>query len=365
MSSPLSFRPPFFAADSFWNTPIASDARADAESARWIRLLAETRPGGGLHINLHDWTIPVFRADASTPRHRLHPKLIRCHLSQGHVKTSEARLSPDHPLGLHASVRGAEGVPIPEAAVPDVKQDAHMTIIDTDARRAYDLWQCRREADGTWHTNAAIAYDLDGSGVFGADDIAGIANDESVHFYGPCRASGVPLLAGLIMRDEIAAGRIAHRLAFACPVPGLQRHVYPPATWTDGWLPGGLPEGCVLQLDPALDLGRFGLDSAARTVARALQEYGAVLSDYAGGVTLYGESLEPHPGASWEGVLGEEALFGIGWEHYRILETGPLCEQGSHPVYHQGMSRLFYEHIEKHGADALIAMEPWRRRYLP
>lgn len=365
MSSPSSPRPPFFAPDSFWNTPIAADARADAESARWVRLMADTRPDGGMHINLHDWTIPVFHADASTPRHRLHPKLIRCHLSQGHVKTSEKRLTAEHPLGLHASVRGAEGVPIPEEAVPDAKQDAHMTIVDVEARRAYDLWQCRREADGTWHTNAAIAYDLDGPGVFRPEDLDGIANDESVHFYGPCRASGVPLLGGLIMRDEIEAGRIAHKLAFACPVPGLQRHVYPPATWTDGWLPGGVPEGCVLQLDPTLDLGRFGLSGAALVVAKALQEFGATLVDYAGGVTLYGESLEPHAGASWSGVLGEDDLFGLGWEHFRILETGPLREQGSHPVFHQGMSRLFYEHVEKHGADALIAMEPWRRAYLP
>jgi len=358
-------RAPFFAPDSFWNTPLAADARPDAESTRWIDLLAQSLPTPrGLHINLHDWTIPIFHADATTPRHRLHPKLLRCHLSQGHVKASQHRLTPDHPLGLHASVRGID-VPIPDHAAPDAKQDAHMTIIDLDARRVYDLWQCRREADGTWHTNAAIAYELDGSGVFRPEDIEGIANDESIHFYGPCRASGVPLLGGLILRDEIEAGRIDHKLAFACPVPGLQRHVCPPAVWTDGWLPGGVPEGCTLQLDPALDLDAFSLTPAARAIARALQIYGATLVDYAGGVTLYGESLEPHPDRTWQGLLGEDDLFPIGLEHYRILETGPLRELGSHPVYHQGMARLFYEHIETRGADALNAMEPWRAAIAP
>jgi hypothetical protein len=361
--TPHKPRAPYFAPDSFWNTPLASDVRADPESDRWIALLAQSQQKlRGLHINLHDWTIPIFHADAATPRHTLHPKLLRCHLSQGHVKTSEPHLTPDHPLGLHASVRGTT-IPIPEEAVPDAKQDAHLTIIDASARRAYDLWQCRREADGSWHTNAAIAYDLDGPGLFTPADLPHIRNDESVHFHGPCRASGVPLLGGLIMRDEIAAGRIAHKLAFACPVPGLQRRVYPPAAWTDGWLPGGVPEGCLLQLDPALDLNAFNLTPAARVVARAMQEFGATLVDYAGGVTLYGESLEPHPGATWHNTLGEDDLGVIGFEHYRILETGPLTEGGSHPVFHQGMSRLFYDYIEKNGAECLFPLEPWRGNF--
>ncbi|MBC2595581.1 hypothetical protein H5P28_15040 [Ruficoccus amylovorans] len=353
------FTTPFFSADSFWNQRIRSDVTADTQSPQWIKLLAQSQTGGleGLHLNLHNWTIPVFCADEATPRYQLNPKLHRCHLSQGHIKVMEHRLRQHpHPLGLHPSV--SAGVPIPAEALPDPQQDAHMVVVDTAAQRAYDFWQCRREADGRWHTNAAIAYDLRGPGVF-TGEIDGIHNDESVHAYGPCRASGVPLLAGLIMKDEIDAGHIAHKLAFACPVPGLQCFQHP-ATWTDGWLPGGLPEGCVLQLSPELDLGRFELTPAARTIARALQEYGAVLVDYAGGVTLYGEWLEPHPGLSWEGVLAESDLASIGFEHFRILQTGPLHEQGSHPVFHQGMSRLFYDYIERHGTDSLEALEPWR-----
>jgi hypothetical protein len=345
-----------FAPNSFWNTPIPADAFTDKESGPWIRLLDEAQLGHGLHINLHAWTIPVFRADAHTSRYQLHPKLLHCRLSQGHVKTIESRLHEPHTLGLHPSVRA--GVPIPSEAIPDSQADAHMTVIDESDRRAYDLWQCRREADGTWHTNAAIAYDLGGPGVFTPEDIAGIRNDESIHFYGPCRASGVPALAGLIMLDEIRAGRINHKLAFACPVPGLQRYVYPPATWTDGWLPGGVPEGSIIQLDPALNVAAFKLSPAATIIARALQEYGAALVDFGGSVTLYGELSE-----SWRGVLAEDDLFPIPLEHFRVLETGPLRVGGSHPIYHQGMSRLFYEYIERHGTQQLEALEPWRNRY--
>jgi hypothetical protein len=351
---------PFFAPDSFWNTPISRVAREDVHSGKWIALLTESQGGGrGLHINLKEWTMPVFRAGKNTPRYHLHPKLLRCPLSQGHVLATEKKLSPSHPCGIHHSVSG--GVPIPDEAVPDPRHDAHMIVIDEDEARVYDFWQCRREADGTWHTNAAIAYDLRGSGVFKPEDLDGIENDESVHFYGPCRASGVPALAGLIMEDEIRSGRIDHKLAFACPVPGLQQRVYPPAVWTDGWLPGGLPEGCILQLDPGLDLAAFHLSPAAQTIARALQEYGAALVDYAGGVTLSGELLDPHPGRSWDGQLGEWDLEKIPFQFYRILETGPLEHTGSHPVYHQGMSRLFYEYLEKNG-EAAIPVRPAAQR---
>ncbi|WP_309385899.1 hypothetical protein [Cerasicoccus frondis] len=358
MSNDHQIALPVFSDESFWNQQIDQAAIVSASSKHWIDLLSQVRPGLGMHINLENWTIPVFRANRSTPRYELIPKLLRCPLSQGHVKASEKKLGPDHPMGIHASARG--GVPIPPEAVPDQQQDAHMTIIDVEQGRVYDLWQCRRESDGSWHTNSAIAYDLNGSGVFKQEDLDGIENDESVHFYGPCRASGVPLLAGLIMHEEILKGRIEHKLAFACQVPALQEHVAPPVCWTDGWHPTGLPQGCTLQLDPELDLDAFSLSPAARIVARALQEYGAVLVDYADSVTLSGELLSHRDDIGWKPMLEEEALSVIGFEHYRVLETGPTRRLGSHPVYHQGISRRFYDYIEKNGAAELVKHEVWR-----
>lgn len=372
----------FFSPQSYWNTPLPESVPVDAQSSRWVQMLREAalHTTGGLHLNLHSWTIPVYFASADTVPVRLNPYLLHCRLSQGHVKASESRLRAGDPRlcqpGLHESV-GA-GVPIPEQAFPDSQMDAHMTVIDEGKGRVYDLWNCHRKEDGSWWTNAAIAYDLHGSGVFEAADIEGIGADESVHFYGPCRASGVPALAGLIMRREVEQGWIGHKLALACPVAGLQRYVSPPAVWTDGWLPGGVPEGCCLQLDPALDITALGLSAPARVVARALQEYGAVLVDNAGSVTLYGEFLPPQDGTdgaggeggadgaggeggSWAGLLGENDLRAIPIERFRVVDTaGSQHEGGSHPVFHHEMAPLFYQYLREHGADALDALEPWR-----
>ncbi|MDR1283407.1 MAG: hypothetical protein LBK99_21695 [Opitutaceae bacterium] len=355
---------PFFSPDSYWNTPVPAGAATDPESSCWIGQLADAvrRTTGGLHINLHSWTIPVYYADSSTPRVWLHPNLLHCRFSQGHVKTLEHRLRARDPQlqfpGLHPCIR--DGIPIPECAMPDAESDAHMTIIDVDERIAYDLWNCHRKTDGAWHTNAAIAYPVDGDGMFSPSDIPGIRNDESVHFYGPCRASGIPALAGLVLRAELESGCIHHKLALASPVNGLQRHVCPPAIWTDGWLPGGIPEGACLQLDPALDLDSLPLTHEARVIARALQTHGAVLVDNAGSVTLYGEYAPP---GAYAGLV-EDALVSIPVGRFRVLDTrANLRSGGSHPVYHHEMAPLFYEYLGTHGdaaLDALAGLESWR-----
>lgn len=368
--STLSLLPPsskrssssLFSPSSYWNTPIPADAATDPESPRWVAQLADAarKTTGGLHLNLHAWTIPVYYADASTPRVKLWPNLLHCPLSQGHVKTLESRLRSRDPHllhpGLHSSV--LDGVPIPPHAAPDTENDAHLTVIDLDARLAYDLWNCHRSPDGTWHTNAAIAYPIYGDGIFHPSDISGIRNDESVHFYGPCRASGVPALAGLIMRDELEAGRIGHKLALASPVNGLQRYVCPPAIWTDGWLPGGIPEGACLQLDPTLDLGALSLTREAHIVATALQTYGAVIVDNAGSVTLYGEYASPD--AYPEGFT-ETALSKLPLNRFRVLDTRPhLGVGGSHPIFHHEMAPLFYDYLKTHGVSCLASAERWR-----
>ncbi len=327
-----------FAPQSFWNQPIAADTSADTESDRLVKLLAEWSGNQGFHINLHEWTIPVFEADANTLRQIVRRKIERCNHAQGFVEASRPYLHPDHPRGHHPSV--SAGIPVPPKAQTDGQGDAHLCVIDRDAGIAYDMWQAEVDNDGNWATNSAVAYRIDGNGVFDPNDFAEMHNDESVHLYGPCRASGVPILAGLITHAEIEAGWIPHKLAFACECPALQEFVFP-AMWTDGWLPGGVPEGSLLQLDPGLDLDSFSLSPAAKAIAKALQVYGAVLVDYSGGVTLYGEYLPSDDPRQWKGLLGEEDLRAVGFEHFRVITLPPKQYKGSHPRHHELMQHQY------------------------
>jgi hypothetical protein len=310
--------PRFFSDSSFWNTPLAASPEVDLRSAEWIAMLAK-EPTGGFGINLHKWTIPVYEVDETTPR----VKVARHWLTP----TEKATWKTDRETFGHGPGFD-DGVPIPKAALPDPEEDAHFAVVDWKARRAWDTWGFRVRPDGSYESNTGMTYSLDGDGVFRTVDFA-VRDGESIHFHGPSRAAGVPAIAGLILFDEVAAGEIRHKLACAIRYPAFREFVFP-ATWTDGPVPGGIPEGAVLQLDPALDLSRVDLFPGERVVARAAQRYGMVIVDYADGSALYGEGLWGNSAKSWRGVLRDRngGLDRIGAEHYRVLRLPPVVKRG-------------------------------------
>jgi len=291
----------FFNKDSFWNKPIEKNCEIDPESKRLMDLLHD-KTNTGFKFNLKQWTIPVYEVDVATPVYRVENKWCE----KGCVKYLD--------------------IPIPDFALPDAQTDAHMVLFDRESRKVWDMLNARRQADGSWETLTSIEYAMDGSGVLNINEYGGKVV-YSVHMYGPCRASGVPAVAGLFMYDEIIAGKIDHKLVFATPYNDSKKYVYPPACYSDGLFEDGMPEGAVIQLDPELDLGQFSLKPPALVVAKALQEYGAVNVDNAGACAIYGEGLYGHPGRSWEGILGEYDLSSIDLRHYRVLRMNKVMER--------------------------------------
>lgn len=328
---------------SFWNQPLPAGAEVHPMSARYLALTREGTDSPGLHINLHEWTVPIYQASPGTPRQAV----VRRMLDEWQGKTFAAN-SAHNPaalerMGHHPEF--AEGVPIPPHATADAQEDGHLAITDPATRTAWDMWGAQKRADGTWAACTGMRYALDGSGVFDPADFAA-QNGESIHPHGPSRATGVPAIAGLILHEEILAGRVAHKLLFACRSSGLLAHYFPPAVWTDGGTPGGPPAGIVMRLDPALDVGAAPLCPAGKAVARALQEFGAVLVDFAGGFTLGGEGLWNDPdGRAWHGLLEEDSLFALGFDRFQFLAPGPLgqalVEKGMVPFPHKGITAQY------------------------
>ena len=320
----------FFADESFWNTPIAADAAIDADNERLMAFVAQMR-AGGFWLNCTDFTIPVYEVTADTPLRTVHRRW-REDGGDAIIAAAVARVGPSHPLGLAPGFGPA--IPIPELAMADPAGDHHLAIIDWERMTAWDMCGARRREDGEWETLTGISYPLDGSGVFERAQFD-VRDGESIHLYGPGRAAGVPIIAGLVRYEEVCAGVIPHKLVFGSSAVALQQFLYPPACWTDGPIPGGLPEGATLQLDPALDLAQFPLSPAGRIIARALQAYGAVCVDGAGGNVIYVEGLYGHAGKSWEGMLLHEALEPLGYEHFRLLRMEGLVQAGDvrHPVW--------------------------------
>jgi uncharacterized sulfatase len=316
----LRQKPPrrFFSADSFWNQPVPTNAAVDPRTPRWVRLLESEPSGENFVMNSKQWTIPVYEVGPETPLAHVGPLPIS---PAEKVRWHTARETFGHGAGFGL-------VPIPPQAQPDPKFDAHLALVDWSRGLVWDMWAVSRGPDGAWRSATGMVYPAYGTGVFSTESI-GVKAGESVHFYGPSRASGVPAVAGLILYEEVAAGEIRHKLAGASRFCAFQEYVFP-AAWTDGFTEGGIPQGTVIQLDPGLDLSAFPLTREERIVGVALQRYGLVLVDIAQGQTICAEGLWGHPGKSWEGKLphGSGGLAKIPYRHYRMLESGLVMRGG-------------------------------------
>ncbi len=306
----------FFSADSFWNQPLPRDVVIDARNEQYLKCLA-TEPTGGVHINASQFTIPVYSVDATTPRRRIRQ---RATTPEQQAKAVNQRREFRHGPGF-----GPE-IPIPDGAVPDPAGDHHAAFVDWERGIAWDVWGANKLPDGTWESYTGMTYSIDGPGVFRTEDFP-VETGDSIHYYGPSRAAGVPAIAGLAMYHEIVAGRIEHKLAFAARHNAYQEFCFP-ATWTDGRFPGGLPEGAVVQLDPDLDLRKFDLNPGARVIARALQEYGMVNTDGAAGTVVYAEGIYWDATRSWDGWFDENELKRIPIEYFRVVQLPSVIARG-------------------------------------
>jgi hypothetical protein len=297
-----------FSPDSPWNQRIPAGAASDRDSAA---LIADLAARGPWHVNIKDWSIPVYFIDAAkTPRHDV-----------GDLR----------PGIFGAGFEFPRSIPIPDGAVasPPVGEDSdnHLCIVDKTRHLEWGMWAARQDKTGRWFTGLGAVTDLSGTGV--APPWFAAPHELDSH---RARASGFPLIAGLILVDEIKAGRIDHALVFAydhCRTGFL----IPPASTAqvaqlDAVDARGIPMGGRIQLDPAWDVEHSGLSAAGKIIARALQEYGAYCGDYAGANVLYAEN-SPEAVRAWAGVLQSgdlEAVFNPDMirQHFRVLDMGNL-----------------------------------------
>ncbi len=308
----------FFSYESFWNKPIPEDAEADPRSDYWISLLKQEPTREYFGISFMKWTIPVYEADSTTPVYEI----------KKHYLSEEEKVTWDTERETFGHGPGFDYVPVPKNAEPDPEEDSHLAIIDRQRKIAWDMWGFRKLPDGTFESKTGMKYPLDGDGTFKTEDFD-IKNGESIHFHGPSRAAGVPAFAGLIMYEEVMEGEIRHKLSCATRYNAFQEFVYP-ASWTDGFVEGGIPEGAVIQLDPNLDLTPFNLTREETVIAKALQKYGMVIVDVAQGQPIYAEGLWGHPEKSWEGKIRDwnGGINDIPYDHYRVLKVENAVKKG-------------------------------------
>ena len=263
----------------------------------------------GFVLTVGEWTVPTYVAGPSTPRQTV---TLRKAPPNWGEPPSYLGFPPGWSGSLSTPLPGQmRGVPIPTGAKPDPSLDAHMTILEPGSDCEFDLYGAYRTRQG-WQAIWANSTRVDGSGVYPAGmgpTAAGFAGD-----------------AGLIWPSELAAGHIDHALLFAYPFTKEGGPVWP-ATSSDGRssIPGAIPEGTRVRLNPNLNLSKLDLAPYQRTIAEALQRYGMILGDTGGAMGLFAVGRQGFNGNAYPMLPPEDFpdLGAIPINQFQVLASPP------------------------------------------
>jgi len=265
----------FYSQTSFWNKPVPSGAETDPNSAAMISNLVADSNSSGTPIAVKAYSVPIFKAVATTPR---------------------VNVSLD-PLYNGGSVE-LTNVPIPPSASPAAGTDAHMMIWDKTTGCEYDFWRASKDSAGQWSAGVANA-DLIGTSSGSVHQI-GVGNFPDPPGAIPTRGSSFQLGGGLILPYDFeraaTLGYFPHALIFSMDPQYVRTGPVYPSSKSDGDRTGSdglIPEGAHLQIRPGVDVSTLTQDNGSPLttwqlqLAKTLQKYGMYLGDRGGGITLY------------------------------------------------------------------------------
>jgi hypothetical protein len=287
--------PRFYSRTSFWNTPIGKRPALDPASKAMVRTsLASYR--NLAQINDDDvWGIPLAYANPVSEQYDVGCTMFNCQTNG----TSR----------------------IPRYAEPNSGWDGHLAVFDPSTGQELDMWQGVYDPDAdTWSAS--------GRTVTAAD--WGAACALGIRCGGGGTAAGFLELGGVIRPEEILQGHIDHALTLSTPYVRA-RYIACPATnyWaSEGPMyfddPNAVPLGAHVQLDPKFNVDVQSWPEYEKIVARALQKYGAYITDVSGTLELRGEANLDRGYDAWSLVgmptTPHPSTREIPWNRFRVLE---------------------------------------------
>ena len=247
-TGPVLMGCPVFPADNAWNRDVSADA-VDPRSDAYIASI-----GGDRFLH------PDFGSDPS----------------YGIPWTSVPGTQPRVPMSFDFDDESDPGpYPFPPSAPVEAGGDRHVLVLDRDACQLYETFDSEFLGSAGWRCGSGAKFDLR-------------SNALRPDGFTSADAAGLPILPGLVRRDEVLAGEIRHALRFT--VRRTQRAYVHPATHfassdRDPALP---PMGMRVRLKESFDLGPFHGD--ARVVLAALKKYGMFVADNGGDWFITGET---------------------------------------------------------------------------
>lgn len=192
--------------------------------------------------------------------------------------------------------------PFPPNAPIESGGDRHVLVLDRDACRLYETFDSHFVNPG-WRCGSGAVFDLRSNRLRPAG-------------WTSADAAGLPILPGLVRRDEVKSGEIRHALRFT--TRRTQRAYVAPATHfasssSDPNLP---PMGLRVRLKASFDVSPFRGD--ARVVLLALKRYGMFLADNGSDWFITGET-----NTAWDDDDLEQ-LKRVPGSAFEAVQSGPL-----------------------------------------
>jgi hypothetical protein len=247
-------------------TEDVSGLTKDASSDAIIADLDSEGGWGGGRLQI-DFSIPLFFADASTPRQTINALAGQKYCYGG---TDCDPVPLQMPIPANGNAEGSANYTCDTTYKTDGQGDCHVLVVATDQQKLYELFNATQASGGMtargafiWDLTKAYPENLRGDQCTSAD------------------AAGFPIAGLLPTADEVAAGAVNHALRFILPNESMKADVYVhPATHAgspsspDTNAP---PYGVRFRLKPGFDESTY--NASEKVILAAMKKYGLLLSD--------------------------------------------------------------------------------------
>jgi hypothetical protein len=283
-----------FPADNLWNEDISS-APVDPNSTAIINFIGSTVPvhpdfGSGLY-NGSSIGIPYLVVDST----------------QGPVTinfTAYGDESDPGPMPIPTTAP-IEGYPAPGSG------DRHVLVLDNANCWLYELYSSYPQTDGSWDAASAAVWDL-------------TADEQRPYTWTSADAAGLPIFAGLVRYDEVAAGQINHAIRFT--LQSSQAAFTPPAShWAaNSTNPLAAPMGMRMRLKASFDISGFSVTN--QVILAALKKYGMIMAD--NGSSMY---ISGAPDDNWDNDDLHD-LDGVTASDFEVILMNPVYTAANVPT---------------------------------
>ena len=253
-----------------WNTPLPASVPLAPNSAAIVANIEqdEQDTNGLWGLNTDTYSTPIFYVGRHTPVQNW--------------TYSDCQNLPQLAKVIAPSLKH---VPTPKNLIVSQGTDESTTIYQPSTDTYWDFWRAQQDASGHWSAcwGGKIKHYSKNPGIF--KNPLGAT------------ASGLPLGAFTIRISELRRGSIDHAINLV--VPRTQASCFSwPANRDDGNTVGSdIPcEGQHFRLNPSFDVSTL-YGPATQIIARAMQQYGLIVTDHGGAVVSYAQDERPYEAA--------------------------------------------------------------------